>query len=244
MVTWNEGRVSVRDSVAVPSPPTGAELRDRYAEALQAVTLGTVRMRGNEVVLGPLTLLRFGAPEVGKRSVEWPVEGGLLARRPGGRWSVEAAEGQVRAALTGFAPRLPRALYVLTHLQAHTLFTRLYLLRVRGREPAPGALATRDDRLSAASVDVALCFILAGGFGPRRRLRRTLAVAAVYHVACWWLGGRTLGGVVMRQRVVAVDGRPPTLAQSLLRLVALPASWLTRRPVHDELAATDVIVDR
>ena len=244
MVTWNEGRVTVRDAVAVGSPPTGAQLRDRYAEALEAVTLGMIRMRGDEVVLGPLTLLRFGPPAVGKESVEWPVEGGLLARGPGGRWTVEAAGGEVRATLTGFAPRLPRALYVLTHLHVHTLFTRLYLLRVRGREPAPAAPASREDRLSAASVDIALCFVLAGGFGPRRRLRRTVALAAVYHLACWSLGGRTLGGVVMRQRVVAVDGRAPTLGQSLLRLVALPASWLTRRPVHDELAATDVIRDR
>ena len=43
--------------------------------------------------------------------------------------------------------------------------------------------------------------------------------------------------------LVAVDGSRLTPTQSLLRLVVLPASWLTRRPVHDELAATEVIQD-
>jgi RDD family len=219
-------------------------MRDRYTEALTALTFGTTHMLDDDIVLGPITLLQFGSPAVGERSVEWPVEGGLLARAPGGRWRVEAVDGEVRAELTGFAPRLPRIPYALTHLQVHRLFTRLYLLRLRGREPAPAVLATRDERFQAASVDIALCLTLAGGLGARRRLRRTLVLAAVYHVACWSFGGRTLGGLVMRQRVVAVDGATLTPAQALMRLVLIPASWLLRRPVHDELACTDVIADR
>jgi uncharacterized RDD family membrane protein YckC len=91
-------------------------------------------------------------------------------------------------------------------------------------------------------VDAALCFTLAGLTG-RRRLRRVVAIAIAYHVVCWSVSGRTLGGLVMRQRVVAVDGSRLTPTQSLLRLALLPASWILRRPVHDEIACTEVITD-
>ena len=93
-------------------------------------------------------------------------------------------------------------------------------------------------------IDVAFCFMLAGFIGRRRRrLRRTLVIAAAYHVACWSISGRTLGGLVMRQRVVAVDGSRLTPAQAIFRLALLPASWITRRPMQDELASTEVITD-
>ena len=48
---------------------------------------------------------------------------------------------------------------------------------------------------------------------------------------------------MLRQRVVATDGSRATLAQSLLRLTLIPAAWLTRRPLHDEIASTTVIKD-
>ena len=244
MVSWDGDRVSVVDSVEVESPPTGRELRRAYEEELRDVTFGAVRARGDDVVLGPLQLLRFGRPVIGEQSVEWPIEGGLLARRGGGTWRVSADGRTVTAEMTGFAPRLPRPLYVLSHLRVHETFTRLYLLRVRGREPAPGVRATREDRVRAATVDLALCFTVAGGLGPRRKLRRALLLAAAYHVACWSLGGRTLGGVVMRQRVVSVDGASLSPAQAMLRLAVSPAAWVLRRPVHDEVAGTEVIVER
>jgi len=40
-----------------------------------------------------------------------------------------------------------------------------------------------------------------------------------------------------------VDGSRLTPAQSLLRLSLLPASWIARRPIHDEMASTEVITD-
>jgi uncharacterized RDD family membrane protein YckC len=70
-----------------------------------------------------------------------------------------------------------------------------------------------------------------------------VGVAAVYHVACWSIWGRTLGGVVMKQRVVAIDGSRPSVEQSIVRLLALPLSWLRWRPVHDEVAGTEVVVN-
>lgn len=240
VVTWDGGRVSTRASVAVSGPLTGAALRDAYVDAVRALTFGLVRVRNNSLVVGPVELLRFGAPKVTRNAVEWPIEGGLLARRTGGRWRVQESRGQVEATVAGYLPRLPRPIYALTHLQVHQLFTRLYLLRLRGREPAPGVRASSQDRFRAASVDVAFCLTLARVTG-RPRLGRTLVIAIAYHVACWSLSGRTLGGLVLRQRVVSVDGSRLTPTQSLLRLALLPMSWLMHRPLHDELASTDVV---
>ena len=84
VVAWDGGRVSTRDAVEAALPLTGQRLRDGYAEAISAVTLGLVRVRTNSVVAGPLTLLRFGRPKVTRNSVDWAIEGGLLAGRPGG----------------------------------------------------------------------------------------------------------------------------------------------------------------
>ena len=82
-----------------------------------------------------------------------------------------------------------------------------------------------------------------GVISKRPRLSLFLGVAAAYHVTCWSTSGRTLGGLVMRQRVVAVDGSRPTVGQSLVRLVALPFGWARGRPVQDVIACTDVIKD-
>src|SRR2546426_719494 len=82
-----------------------------------------------------------------------------------------------------------------------------------------------------------------GLLAGRPRRGRTLAIAIAYHVACWSTSGRTLGGVVMRQRVVSVDGLRLTPTQSLLRLALLPVSLLMHKPLHDELASTEVIRD-
>jgi len=43
--------------------------------------------------------------------------------------------------------------------------------------------------------------------------------------------------------VVAVDGSRLMPAQSLYRLALIPYSWLTGRPIHDEMAGTAVVVD-
>jgi uncharacterized RDD family membrane protein YckC len=97
--------------------------------------------------------------------------------------------------------------------------------------------------MRAAAVDLAFCATLAGLTGRRRKLHVLLGVAAAYHVACWSISGRTLGGVVVRERVVAVDGSTPSLGQAVIRLLASPIAWALQRPVHDEVAGTDVIVE-
>jgi len=68
-----------------------------------------------------------------------------------------------------------------------------------------------------------------------------LGIATVYHVAGWSISGRTLGGMLMGQRLVSVDGSRPTLGQALVRLAALPLSALRLRAIHDEVSGTDVV---
>jgi hypothetical protein len=235
--------VSTQDSVAIARPPSGRHLRDSYLRDMQELTLRLVRVHGSSLHLGPLELLRFGTATVNESAVEWPIEAGLLVRAPGGHLRFEVVGNRLVASVDGYRPLLPLPLYAVTQLPVHRLLTRLHLLRVRGREPAPGLAASRDNRMRAAAVDVAFCFTLSRVAGRRTRLRTFLGVAAVYHVACWCISGRTLGGLVQGQRVVAVDGSRPTVTQSLVRLLTLPLAWVTRRPIHDELAGTEVIVD-
>lgn len=234
--------MSAEDSVAGTPTLTGDQLRDRYWDAVPGLTLGLVRRRGNSVALGPIDLLRFGTPVVTARSVEWPIEGGILAGAPGGLWSLAAADGGIVAQVDHFRPRLVRPLYAISHLQVHLLFTRLFLLSLRGRATPEGTVAAPGDRMRAAAVDVAFCLTAGRLFGLRMRPRAVLGLLAGYHIACWTVSGQTLGGVVMRQRVASLDGKRPTLGQSLLRFAASPLSWIMRRPVHDELARTAVIV--
>lgn len=241
MVEWQGERVTVDAEVEVTAQFTGARLRDAYATFLRAFTVGLVRFRGNSLRLGPLELLRFGKPTVNRTAVVWPIEGGLLAGAPGGEWRIRYRAGTVEASVSRYRPRLPRPLYVISHLQVHLTFTRLFLLGLRGRDPSPAPLAMSPDRVRAATVDAAFCGILTRLSG-RRSLGRFVAIAAAYHVACWSTTGQTLGGMVTRQRVVSVDGARLVLGQALLRFALLPVSWIIWRPVHDEIAATTVIV--
>jgi hypothetical protein len=242
VVHVKDGEVSTQDSVAISREPTGRELRDGYLHEIQDLTFGLVRASGNSLYLGPVELLRFGPPTVTAAAVEWPIEGGITAHAPGGRFRIEAEGGRLVASVDGFRPRLPLPLYALSQLPVHQLLTRLYLLRARGREPAPGVPAPPRDRVRSAAVDVAFCLTLAGLAGRRRRLPMLIGIAAAYHIACWSTSGRTLGGLVTRQRVVAGDGSRATAMQSVVRFLALPVAWVARRPIHNELAGTDVIV--
>ena len=244
VVAWSDGRLSTLDAVETSRPISGAMLRDAYIEAVRIFTFGLARLKDNAVRIGPVGLLRFGEPAVTRDTVEWPIEGGLLAGDAGGRLRIESSRHHVAASVDGYRPAIPRPLYDISHLQVHLLFTRLFLLRLRRAEPLTMTPADPLDRRRAAAVDLALCLSLATLTGRRRLLRRTLVIGAFYHVVCWTLGGRTLGGAVMRQRVVAADGSRLTLTQSLYRLTLLPASWIARRPIHDELAGTEVVSDR
>lgn len=238
-----DGCVSVDVSVAAVRDVPGSLLRDAYLEDIRRLTLGLVHAEDESLYIGPVVLLRFGRPKVTGNAVEWPIEGGIAARRPHGHFRIESVEGRLVASVEGYRPLLPLPLYAVTQLPVHRLITRLYLLRMRGREHAPGVPASQNNRLSAAAVDLAFCATLAGLTGRRRKLHVLLGVAAAYHVACWSISGRTLGGLVMRERVVAVDGSKPSVGQSVVRLLAIPVAWALGRPIHDEVAGTEVISD-
>jgi hypothetical protein len=239
----DQGAIRIDDSVAMQTTVSGRELRDGFGAGMRALTFGLIRMRDDALRLGPLELLRFGRPELLPFAVEWQIEGGLLTRRPGGRFRIAAGGGRLVASVQGYCPALPLPLYAVTQLPVHHLVTRLHLLRVRGREPAPGIAVPGRVRLQAAAIDIALCAAVAALAGRRRRLRVLLGIAAAYHVTCWAAGGRTIGGSFMRQRVVAVDGSAVSAGQAVVRLLALPVAWARRRPVHDELSGTEVVVD-
>lgn len=233
----------MQDSVAGARPFTGRTLRDGYFQDIRSLTLGLVRLRGSSLYAGPLDIIRFGVPKTTRTSVVLPIEGGLAVGSPGGRLRIQAAGGRLEASVDGYRPRLPLPLYVLTQLPIHHLVMRLHLLRQRGRLPAPGVPAAPAKRLAAAAIDIALCAGLAVAAGKRRRLPALVAISAGYHIACWTISGRTLGGLVTKQRVVAVDGSRPSVGQAIIRLLALPVAALRVRAVHDEIACTEVIAD-
>ena len=226
----------------MPNPITGKALRDSFPADMEALTLGLIRVRENTLRLGALELIRFGRPRITPSSVQWPIEGGLLARSGGGRLQIELLYGRLVESLDGYRPMLPRPLYALTQVPIHHLLTRLHLLRVRGRQPEPGPPAGRSRRLAAAAIDAGLCISAAAIVGRgRRRLPVLLGIAAGYHVACWSLSGITVGGAVMKQRVVAVDGSKVTIGQAMVRLALLPLAALRMRDIHDDIAGTDVV---
>jgi hypothetical protein len=237
---WRNDTVATEDSVAMPNAVSGRTLRDAFWTDIQALTLGLIHRRDDSLRLGPLELIRLGPAKVTRAGVQWPIEGGLLTRAPGGRLRFERLYGRLVASLDGYEPALPRLLYVLTQLPVHKLWTRLHLLRVRGREPRPGVSALPSRRLAAAAIDAALCIGISALVGRRRRIPVLLGVAAGYHVACWTISGTTLGGTLMHQRVVAGDGSNVSAAQAVLRLAAMPFRVM-RRDIHDEIAGTDVV---
>ncbi len=235
-LTQLNGPVDVEDSVRTPVAPSPERLRDFYFAAIERLTLGLVRHVDGSLRLGPLTLISFGEPSRTAHGWSFPIRGGVLAAEPGGELWVSSADGLTTVAVVGYRPSLPLPVYRATQYLFHHFLTRLALLQLRGRVPAEAPPATPVARLAAGAIDAGVCLALAGG-----RRRRALLVAAVYHVACWSFGGLTVGGLLLRQRVVAVDGGPVTPGQALLRLATLPLSLLRLRAVHDEVAGTDVV---
>ena len=228
--------VDVEDSVRTPVAPSPERLRGFYFAATERLTLGLVRYVDNSLRLGPLTLISFGEPSRTAHGWSFPITGGILAAEPGGDLWIGSADGLTTVALVGYRPMLPLPVYRASQYLFHHFLTRLALLDLRGRVPAEAPPATPAARLAAGAIDAGVCLALARG-----KPRQALLVAAAYHVACWSFGGLTVGGLLLRQRVVAVDGRPVTPGQALVRLLLLPVSLLRLRAVHDQVAGTDVV---
>ena len=243
MTSWTGGRVTLEDSVASTRPVTGRELREGFFRDVPKLTLGLVSQRGSSLFLGPLEIISFGPAKTTRSSVELPIEGGLVVGDRGGRLRIEAGKGRLTVSVEGYRPRLPRPLYVLTQLPFHHTVIRMHLLWERGRQPAPGVPVPPTRRAAAAAIDAGLFAVVTLVAGRRRRLAAIAVIAAGYHIACWSIFGRTVGGLVTKQRVVAVDGSRVSIGQSLVRLLALPLAALRMRAVHDEIAGTEVIAE-
>ena len=239
---WVDGTVTVEDSVASSTSLSGDLLRTTFLPSITTVTLGLIRMRDRSLCLGPIRLITFGPPKMSSTSASWPIEGGLLVASAGGRFTIESSGGSLNATLDGYHPMLPQGIYEATQLHLHHGLVRVQLLRLAGvaqaqARPAPAS------RVAAAAIDAAVCAGLALVFARRHRVRAFTGIAIGYHLACWITSGRTLGGRVMRQRVVSIDGSRLSLIQAALRLAALPLSALRRYAAHDDIAATTVVDD-
>src|SRR5579859_302597 len=140
----------------VPFSIDGArELGRSYWSVVERSTLGAVRQqeRADRVELrlfgwGPV-FLRFGEPrleaDVSRAACHYPIEGGLLARRPGGWLSFEQVRGddlELRSTIAGFHPRLAvnptgrhwrDALYKQVQSRIHEAIGRRYLSSLRKR---------------------------------------------------------------------------------------------------------------
>jgi hypothetical protein len=228
--------VDVEDSVRMPVAPSPERLRDFYFTATERLTLGLVRYRDHALRLGGLTLVSFGEASRTAHGWSFPISGGVLTATPGGDLWIASADGLTTVAVVGYRPSLPLPVYRVTQYHFHRFITRLALLQLRGRVPVEEPPATPAARVTAGVIDAAVCLALARG-----RWRRAVPVAVAYHVACWSFGGLTVGGLLLRQRVVALDGRGVTPGQALVRLAILPLALLRLRAVHDELAGTDVV---
>jgi uncharacterized RDD family membrane protein YckC len=124
-------------------------------------------------------------------------------------------------------------------------------------------------RVVAALIDVALVFVVKAALGAlaKRTWRGdvetlgiqgalglcTMLFAVLYVVMLHALEGQTIGKLVVGVRVVGLDGAPPAVGASVLRLIAYFASLLPfgvgffmaglradRRALHDLLAGTRV----
>jgi hypothetical protein len=148
----SQQRVVLREPV-VEFSPTGAErLGLAYWREVERVTRGLVQPRERNGTLelrlfgrGP-TLLRFGRPTLEATNTlvrcSYPIEGGLLARRPAGEIVFAQVGGSppiVRSTIRGFFPRLAArpgerdwtgALYSQVQSRVHVAVSRRYFARL------------------------------------------------------------------------------------------------------------------
>ena len=131
----SDERVSASRPV-VPATQSGARLLgERYWLAVRRSSFGLVRQRatrdGSVLHLAGAPLLRFApaelAPEANGVRCSFPIRGGLLARRGGGTLVLsQSNDNELRAALTGFAPRLGARPYDRIQRRIHIAISRRF----------------------------------------------------------------------------------------------------------------------
>lgn len=250
---WHHGCVqgtvvTVTDEVGAPVEPAPDALRDGYFSGTSAALFGIARFDGHLLRSGPVTLFQFGSPRSREGGWAFPIEGGLLARRPAGELRVGWREGRLYCSLEGYEPRLPGPIFRLTQLRFHREVSRIALFGIRGRIPSAGIPAEPWRRLVAGMLDAGFAVAVGAARMPLRAGTRAALAGAAYlatqTVIPALTGGITPGGWVVGTRISALDGSRVHLAQLLLRLLALPLGARTLRDRHDELAGTEVLLDR
>ena len=154
----SEQRVVLRTPV-VEFSETGAEHLGRmYWREVERITRRLVQARDRQgsIELRPLgrgpSLLRFGPPTIEATTTlvwcRYPIEGGLLARRPGGEIDfAQTGDGPtvLRSAIRGFFPSLAArtgspdwtgALYTRVQSRIHVVVSRRYFARLIGETRA------------------------------------------------------------------------------------------------------------
>jgi hypothetical protein len=148
----SEQRVVLRTPVVEFSEPGGEQLGLVYWREVERITRRLVQARHRQGSIelrllgrGP-SLLRFGAPTIKATTTlvccSYPIEGGLLAQRPGGEISFAQTGDEspvVRSAIRGFFPSLASrtaspdwtgALYNRVQSRIHLAVSRRYFARL------------------------------------------------------------------------------------------------------------------
>lgn len=142
----SEERACAPHSIVELSPEGGRRLATAYWREVEKTTGGLVRVHRSAEGLAlralGANLLTFGLPRIeteGERVMcSYPIEGGLLARRPGGSITL-AQDGRIlTSSISAFHPRLGFLPGLYSHVQAriHAAVSRRYFARLI-REGAP-----------------------------------------------------------------------------------------------------------
>jgi len=137
---WEGEEYFLTQEFVFSEPRVALDAREilREADALvnqrsQAATLWLARWRDDSLMLGPICILRFGplrAHGVARftAAAGRAIDGGLIARRPGGTmWYRVRSDGNnllLTAGISGFIPRLPRFAFQMVQLPLHRATVR------------------------------------------------------------------------------------------------------------------------
>ncbi len=145
---WQDGAFFLTQEFRLRLPAISLEpmavverLDAQVNERTRATGCGLLRWHSEALMLGPLCLLKLGAlkrrpkPDYAA-AAERAILGGLMARRPSGViWYGVRMQGKVLtlvAGLSGFVPRLPRTVFVLTQAPMHRATIRRVVRQLAG----------------------------------------------------------------------------------------------------------------
>ncbi len=136
----SEERTDAPRPVVETSVEGGRRLASAYWREVERTTRGLVRVRhapeGSALRALGTSLIKFGPPHIQaaehRVSCRYPIEGGLLARRPGGSITFAQDGSVLISSISGFHPRLATLPVLYAHVQAriHAVVSRRYFARL------------------------------------------------------------------------------------------------------------------